>query len=81
MFSGVVPPGQRFGERSVEDLAEVPGLPDRHVLDQAEKVGSSRGQGASDVVLREPIGLPEDRLAHPSQIAVQVLFREIIEPG
>ena len=36
---GVVPAWQRLGEGPAEDLAEVPGLPDREVLDQAEEVG------------------------------------------
>jgi hypothetical protein len=34
----VVPAGQRLGKRPAEDLAEVPELPDRQVLDQAEEL-------------------------------------------
>jgi hypothetical protein len=39
----VIPPGQQFGKRFVEDLAEIPRLPERRVLDQPEKVGPSDG--------------------------------------
>jgi hypothetical protein len=53
----VVPPGQGLAERPVKDLTEVPGLPERQVLNQAEKVGPSGGQRAADVVLGEPVEL------------------------
>jgi hypothetical protein len=49
------------------------------VLDEAEKVGSRRGQGAADVVLAESVELPEHRLANFSQVAVKVFLREIID--
>src|SRR5262249_59511102 len=77
----VVPPGQGFGEWPAEDLAEVPGLPDRQVLDQAEEVCPGGGQGTADVVLAEPVELPDQRLAYPAQMVVQVLFRECIDHG
>ena len=48
----IVPSGQGLGERSVKDVAEVSGVRDRVVLDQAEKVGARRGHGTPDVVLR-----------------------------
>ena len=78
---GLVPPGQGFGERAAEDLTEIPGLPGRQVFDQAEAVGSGGGQGAADVVFGEPVELSEQRCAYPAQIAVQVLFRELIDHG
>jgi hypothetical protein len=76
---GIVPPGERFGERPVEDLAEIPGLGERLVLDQAEKVRSRRGQGPAGVVLGEAVEFLEDHLADLSQVAVQILLREIID--
>jgi hypothetical protein len=75
----VVPAGKRLGEGPVEDLPEVQGLPERQVLDQAEKVGACLGQGAADVVLAGPVELPEHGLANLSQIVVQTLFREVID--
>jgi hypothetical protein len=77
----VVPPRQRLGKRPAEDLAEVPRLPDRQVLDQAEEVGPGGGQGTADVVLAEPVELPDQRLAHPAQLVVKVLFRDFIDHG
>lgn len=75
----VIPAMQGSGERAIEDLAEVPGLPRRQVLDQAEEVGSGGGQRAPDVVIGEPVELSQQGLAYPAQIAVQVVFREFIE--
>jgi hypothetical protein len=49
------------------------------VLDQAEEVGSGGGQGAADVVFGEPVELPDQRLAYPAQIVVEVVFREFID--
>jgi hypothetical protein len=73
--------GRGSGEGPGEDLAEVPGLPDRQVLDQAEQVGPGGGQGAADVVFAEPVELPDQRLADPAQMVVQVLFGEFIDHG
>src|SRR5205814_195369 len=80
-YALVVPPGQGPGVWPLEDLAEVPGLRVCQVLDQPEKVGSRQGQGAADVVLRQPIELPQHHLASVAQIAVQVLLRGIIDHG
>ena len=77
----IVPARHRLGERPAEDLAQVPGLRGGQVLDQAQQVGPGRGQRAADVVLRQPVQLPQHRLADPPQIAVQVLFREFVDHG
>ena len=50
----VVPPRQPLGKRAPEHLAEVPGLGDRQVLDQAEQIGAGRSQRPANVVLGEP---------------------------
>jgi hypothetical protein len=75
----VVPAGQRFRKRAVEDLTEVPGFPGRRVFDQAEKVRSGRSQGPADVVFGEPVELPDQHLPCPLQVAVEVLLREVID--
>ena len=51
----IIPAREGFGERSIEDLAEVPGVPDRVVLDQTNKVGARRRQRTTNVIVREPI--------------------------
>jgi hypothetical protein len=50
----VIPPGQRFRERPAEDLAEVPGLRDRAVLDQSEEVGPGGVSGRRMSYSRSP---------------------------
>jgi hypothetical protein len=51
------------------------------VLDQAKQIRSGRGQGAADVVVGEPVELPEQRRADRAQVAVEVLLREFIDHG
>ena len=75
-----VPPGQGLGEGTVEDLAEVPGLPDRQVLDQAQEVGPGDRQRAAGVVLGKPVELGE----HASRSCsghVQVGLRGVVGHG
>src|SRR5437868_15379105 len=74
-LGGVVPPGQGLRKRPVEDLAEIPRLPDRQVLDQAKEIGSSQGQGTADVALRQPFELPQHRLADLTYTGGQVVPR------
>ena len=76
-----VPARQGFGKGTVEDLAEVPGLPGRQVLDQAQQVGPGDGQRATDVVLGEPVELGEHRLALVLQVVVQVGLRGVVNHG
>jgi hypothetical protein len=76
---GVLPPGQRFRGRTVEDLTEVPGLDGGHVFDQAEEVGPGRCQRSAGVVFGQAVEFPEQRLAVPPQSSVQVVFREFID--
>ena len=76
-----VPPRQGFGKGTVEDLAEVPGLPCRQVLDQAQQVGPGDGQRATDVVLGEPVELGKHRLALVPQVVVQVGLRGVVNHG
>ena len=73
--------GAVAGERASEHLAEVPGLGDRQVLDQAEEIGPGRGQRATSVILADSFELPEHRLSHVAQVTVQVLLRELIDHG
>jgi hypothetical protein len=49
------------------------------VLEQAEEIGPAGGQGTADVVLGEPVELPHHHLAYPSQVVVEVLFREFAD--
>ena len=77
----VPPPGQSFGKRAPEDVAEVPGLGAGEVLDQTEEVRPGGGQRPADVVLGEPVELPEHRGSHVVQVAVQVVLRERIDHG
>lgn len=77
----LVSSGRGVGKRSVEDLAEVPGVGISPVLDQAQEVGAGRGQRSAQVVVGEPLELPEQRLADLTQFVVQVLLREFIDHG
>jgi hypothetical protein len=77
----VVPPGQGLRERTLEDLAEVPGFPGRQMLDQAQEVGPGDGQRAADVVFGEAVDLGEHRLAHLPQVIVQIRLPEVIDHG
>jgi hypothetical protein len=63
-----------LGERTPEDLTEVPGLADRQMLDQAEEVRPGGGQRAADGILREPFELPDQHFAHLTQAAMQACF-------
>ena len=75
--AGPASPENRAAQRvagSPEHLAEVPEVRGRAVLDQAEQVGARRRQGPSDVVLTEPVQLPDQRLARPAQVAVQLFL-------
>ena len=51
------------------------------MLDQAEEIGPGRSQRAANVVFGEPFQLPDHRLSHIAQVAVQVLLREVIHHG
>jgi hypothetical protein len=76
---GVLPRGQRFRGRAVEDLAEVPGVDGGHEFDQAEEVGAGRRQRSAGVVFGQAVEFPKQRPAVPSQSPVQVVFREFID--
>ena len=76
-----VPPRQGLGKGTAEDLAEVPGLPGRQVLDKAQQVGPSEGQRATYVVLGEPVQLGEQRLAIVLQVVVEVRLRGVVVHG
>jgi hypothetical protein len=75
---GVLPPGQRFRGRAVEDLTEIPGLDGGHVFDQAEEVGPGRRQRPTGVVFGQAVELPEQRFAVPPLSPVQAVLRELV---
>jgi hypothetical protein len=57
--------------RAAEEVAEVDELTARLMLDEAEKIGARRGQRPADVVLAEPVKLPQQRLAGTLQVVKQ----------
>ena len=65
-------PWQRLVEGLAEHLAEIPELHAGQVLDQAEQVGAGRHHRAADVVLGQPVELPQHRLAGGLQVAAKV---------
>jgi hypothetical protein len=68
----LVQPRQRLAERPAERLAEIPRLDTGHVLDEAEQVGAGRHQRAANVVLREPVQLPQQSIASALEIVAEV---------
>jgi DNA-binding MarR family transcriptional regulator/GNAT superfamily N-acetyltransferase len=65
-------PRQRLAERLAEHFAEIPELHAGQVLDQAEQVGAGRHHRAADVVLGQPVELPQHGLAGRLQVAAKV---------
>src|SRR5580658_5710208 len=51
------------------------------MLDQPEEVGPGGSHRAADVVLAQPLELPQHRLADPAQIVEQVGLRESVDHG
>src|SRR6202011_3367996 len=64
-----------LAEWAAEAIPEIPELHAGHMLDQSQQVGAGRHHRAADVVLREPIELPQQGFACVLQIAVKVRFR------
>ena len=59
----------------VEREREVAPLDPGQVLDEAEQVRAGRHQRTPDVVLAQPVELPQQRLAAGAQVSVQVILR------
>ena len=76
----VVEPRKRSVERPPERLAEVAELDAGDVLDQSQQVGAGGCQRSTDVVVAEPLQLPQQCLAGDLQVAVQVRLRIRFEP-
>jgi hypothetical protein len=66
-------------EGAVEHLGEVPGLPGRQVLDQAQEVRPSSGLRSTDVVLEKPVDLRENRLGDVPQVIVEMVLRRVVK--
>ena len=58
--------------RASEDFTEVPEMSARVVLDKTEQVRARWGQRPTDVVLTEPVQLPQQHLTRTQQVAVQI---------
>ena len=71
----LVEPRRRLLPRTAEGLAEVAELDAGDVLDQPEEVGAGRHHRPADVVLREPVELPQQGITGDLQVAVEVLLR------
>ena len=69
-FGVIRQPRQRLAERAPEAIAEIAEFHAGHMLDQSQQVGAGGHHRAADVVLREPVELPQQGLAGILQIAV-----------
>jgi len=72
--SGIVRRPRPLAGRAPECIPEVPQLDTGQVLDQPEQVSAGRGQRVTDVVLGEPIKLPQQGIPGGLQVKVQVGF-------
>ena len=74
-LGALVEPRQRLGERSAERVAEVAGLDAGDVLDESQEVGARRDQRPTNVVLGDPVELPQQCVTGNLQVAVEFRLR------